>query len=56
MADIARLLGDGRVVGSKKEGQSAMWSNFALLFFKESGEYTDTLDMSYVCLPLEKIC
>ena len=38
MADIARLLGDGRVVGSKKEGQSVMWSNFELLFFKESGE------------------
>ena len=40
MADIARLLGDGRVVGSKKEGQSAVWRNFKLLFFKESGEYT----------------
>ena len=40
MADIAWLLGDGRVVGSKKEGQSAVWSNFELLFFKGSGEYT----------------
>ena len=40
MADIARLLGVGRVVGSSKEGQSAVWSNFEPLFFKESGEYT----------------
>ena len=40
MADIARLLGDGRLVGNKREGQSAVWSNFKLLFFIESGEYT----------------
>ena len=40
MADIAQLLGDGRVVGSKKVGQSVVWSNFELLFFKESGECT----------------
>ena len=40
MADIAWLLGDGRVVGSKKKGQNAVWSNFELLCFKESGEFT----------------
>ena len=50
MAAIARLLGDGRVVGSKKEGQSAMWSNCELLFLIVE----NTLDMFYV--PLAKIC
>ena len=28
------------MVGSKKEEQSAVWSNFELLFSKESGECT----------------
>ena len=49
MADIARLLVDGRVVGSKKERQSAIWSIFKLLFFKVE----NTLVMFYV--PLAKI-
>ena len=50
MADIGRLLGDGRVVGIKNEGQSALWSNFELLFLKK---VENTLDMFFV--PLAKI-